>query len=233
MIAAWAAAAIRQRGGRVETSATVMRIVMGPDGRAVGVELADGTLRGSTNVIVAVEAPVARRLLAPIDAETAAQLEVAPAGVTTLVYSLARSFHRGRTIVLNAAPDGARPRVDLVCQESNLNRPDVRDRHVLLATSVHDGDSGPDVDALEGEMARVAGRWNPGYDWGRHAQLAEVVVHPFAQFRVPPGVRRTLPGSRTRVGNVLLAGDVTHHPSIEGAVASGNAAADIVSELIA
>lgn len=233
MIAAWAAAAIRQRGGRVETSATVLRIVMGPDGRAVGVELADGTLIGATNVIVAVEAPVARRLLAPIDAETAAQLEVAPAGVTTLVYSLARSFHRGRTIVLNAAPDGARPRVDLVCQESNLNRPDVRDRHVLLATSVHDGDSGPDVDALEGEMARVAGRWNPGYDWGRHAQLAEVVVHPFAQFRVPPGVRRTLPGSRTRVGNVLLAGDVTHHPSIEGAVASGNAAADIVSELIA
>jgi uncharacterized protein with NAD-binding domain and iron-sulfur cluster len=82
-------------------------------------------------------------------------------------------------------------------------------------------------------MARVAGRWNPGYDWGRHAHLAEVVVHPFAQFRIPPGVRRTLPGCRTRVGNVLLAGDVTHHPSLEGAVASGNVAADIVSELIA
>jgi uncharacterized protein with NAD-binding domain and iron-sulfur cluster len=79
----------------------------------------------------------------------------------------------------------------------------------------------------------VAGRWNPGYDWGRHAELAEVVVHPFAQFRVLPGVRRSLPGSRTRVSNVVLAGDVTQHPSIEGAVASGNAAADIVSELIA
>ena len=82
-------------------------------------------------------------------------------------------------------------------------------------------------------MARVAGRWNPGFDWGRHARLAEAVVHPFAQFRVPPGARRALPGPRTRVGNVLLAGDVTHHPSIEGAVQSANVAADIVSELVA
>jgi phytoene dehydrogenase-like protein len=233
MIAAWAAAAIRQRGGRVETSATVERIVMGPDGRAVGVERADGVLVRASNVIVAVEAPAARQLLAPVDAETASRLELEPAGVTTLVYALSRSFHRGRTIVLNAAPDGGRPRVDLVCQESNVTRPDVVDAHVLLAASVHDGGAQPDVNALEGEMARVAGRWHPGYDWGRHARLAEVVVHPFAQFRVPPGVRRGLPGSRTRVSNVVLAGDLTQHPSIEGAVASGNAAADIVSELVA
>jgi protoporphyrinogen oxidase len=233
MIARWAAAAIRQRGGRVETSAAVARIVMGADGRAVGVERADGAVVRASNVIVAAEAPAARQLLTPVDGETAARLDLAGAGVTTLVYSLSRSFHRGRTIVLNSAPDGGRPRVDLVCQESNLTRPDVTGAHVLLVASVHGENTPPDVNALEGEMARVAGRWNPGYDWGRHAHLAEVVVHPFAQFRIPPGVRRTLPGCRTRVGNVLLAGDVTHHPSLEGAVASGNVAADIVSELIA
>ena len=233
MIAAWAAAAIRQRGGRVRTGAEVTRLTMGADGRADGVELADGTHVLAANVVVAAEAPAARELLAPVDAECAARLAVTPAGVTTLVYALDRSFHRGRTIVLNAAPGDARPRVDLVCQESNLTRPDAGAPYVLLATSVHDGEEAPDVAALEGEMARVAGRWNPGYDWGRHSRLAEVVVHPYAQFRVPPGVRRDLPGPRTRVANVLLAGDVTHHPSIEGAVASGNAAADIVSALVA
>ena len=233
MIAQWAGAAIRQRGGIVRTGASVTGIVLGADGRAEGVELADGTLVRAANVLVAAEAPAARDLVAPVDPECAGRLEVSPAGVTTLVYAMDRSFHRGRTIVLNAAPGDGRPRVDLVCQESNLTRPDGGAPYVLLATSVHEGGEGPDVGALEGEMARVAGRWNPGFDWGRHARLAEAVVHPFAQFRVPPGARRALPGPRTRVGNVLLAGDVTHHPSIEGAVQSGNVAADIVSELVA
>ena len=212
--------------------AHVAAIALGPDGRAQGVTLADGGMVRASTVVVAVEAPAAQTLLAPIDAECAARLGVTAAGVTTLVYAMDRSFHRGRTIVLNAAPGALRPRVDLVCQESNLTRPSDDGPYVLLATSVHDGGEGPDVSALEGEMARIAGRWNPGFDWGRHARLAEVVVHDFAQFRVPPGVRRNLPGVRTRVPNVMLAGDVTHHPSLEGAVLSGNSAADIVSELV-
>lgn len=232
MIARWAGAAIRQRGGVVRTGAEVTEIVLGPDGRAEGVALAGGGVVRGAHVIVAVEAPAARSLLAPVDRVCADRLAVPAAGVTTLVYALGRSFHRGRTIVLNAVPGDVRPRVDLVCQESNVTRPEADGPHVLLATSVHEGAEAPDVTALEGEMARMAGRWNPGFDWGRHARLTEVVVHPFAQFRVPPGARRDLPGPRTRVGNVVLAGDVTHHPSIEGAVLSGNTAADIVSELL-
>lgn len=231
MIADWACAAIRQRGGAVRLGACAADIRMGGDGRADGVVLEGGEVVPASHVVVATEAPAARALLQGVDAPTAARLDVEARGVTTLVYELARSFHSGRTIVLNSAPGGGRPRVDLVCQESNLTRPDAGAPHVLLATSVHDDDGAPDVSALEGEMARVAGRWSPGYDWGRHARLAHAVVHPFGQFAVPPGVRDRLPGPRTGVPNVLVAGDITHHPSLEGAISSGNIAADIVSEL--
>lgn len=231
MIADWASAAIRQRGGAIRVGAPVRAIRVGADGRADAVVLEDGEVLPASHVVVATEAPAARGLLQDLDPGAAARLAVEARGVTTLVYELARSFHSGRTIVLNSAPGDGRPRVDLVCQESNLMRPGAGAPHVLLVTSVHDDAGAPDISALEGEMARVAGRWSPGYDWGRHARLADAVVHSFGQFAVTPGVRRDLPGPRTAVPNVMLAGDVTHHPSIEGAISSGNIAADIVSEL--
>jgi hydroxysqualene dehydroxylase len=59
-----------------------------------------------------------------------------------------------------------------------------------------------------------------------------VYEHPFAQFRPLPGVRRDLPGPRTAVENLLLAGDLTRHPSVEGAIASGARAAEVVDALI-
>ena len=45
-------------------------------------------------------------------------------------------------------------------------------------------------------------------------------------------MRRELPGPRTAVENLVLAGDLTTHPSIEGAVSSGARAADIVDALL-
>ena len=50
---------------------------------------------------------------------------------------------------------------------------------------------------------------------------------------MPPGVRDALPGPQTAVGNVLLAGDVTAHPSIEGAVVAGERAARAAREMLA
>ena len=232
MIGEWAAASVVQRGGIMRTASPVAEIVVGEAGRAVGVRLESGEVLGADVVVVAAQAPAAQRLLAPHDSHAASRLDVTPAGVTTLIYALGRPLHSGQVIVLNSAPRGSGRRIDLVCQESNLTRPELGPPYVVLATCIH-GSAGapPDVGALEGEMARMVGRWSPGYDWGRHARLAEVVVEEFAQFRVPPGVRRALPGVRTAIPNVLLAGDVTAHPSIEGAVSSGFRAADVVSAM--
>lgn len=236
MIAERAVASVQQYGGEVRTGAAVagIRVPDGGRGRATGVVLDDGTQIDAGFVVLATEAPAARALLAPHDSASVARMPTEAAGVATLVYLLDAPFHAGRSIILNARPDTDEPRIDLVCQQSNVTRPGGAAPYVLLATHVTTGgDPDPAPDALSTAMARLAARWSPGYDWGRHAHLADVVVHPFAQFRVRPGVRRELPGPRTSLENLILAGDLTLHPSLEGAVGSGRRAADIVSALIA
>jgi protoporphyrinogen oxidase len=236
MLATWAAADIRQHGGRIRLDASVADITTGSDhGRATGVRLEDGEVIGADAVVVAVDAPRARRLLGERDRLTARALDIPARGVTTLIYALAQPFHTGKTPILNAAPQSVRggPRIDLACQESNLFAGDAGLPHVLLASSVHDvGDDGvavaPDTDALPGEMEALAGRWSPRFPWRRHARLVEIVEHPYAQFAVSPGTRDALPGPATALGNVVLAGDHTRHPSIEGAVGAGDEAARVV-----
>ena len=236
MIASWATARVNQLGGEVRCGARVDEIVTDSDdrGTAVGVRV-DGEVLPAECIVVATEAPAARALLGDLDRQTARALDLRPRGVTTLVYSLSSSFHSGRTIVLNAAPSGAGAgvRIDLVCQESNLLRPGMGEGARLLATCVHGEDGAPDGDALAAEMQRLAELWNPGFPWARVATLEDVVVHPWAQFAVPPGVRDDLPDAATGVENVFLAGDATMHPSIEGAVASGERAAKVVEGYLA
>lgn len=242
MIASWAAARVEQLGGEVRCGARVQEIVTDADDRGVaaGVRVG-GEVLSAACVVVATEAPAARALLGDLDRQTARALDLRPRGVSTLVYSLSSSFHSGRTIVLNAAPCAAAgsaataagpgatgPRIDLVCQESNLLRPGMGEGARLLATCVHGDDDAPDGDALAAEMERLAEAWNPGFPWARVATLEDVVVHPWAQFAVPPGVRDDLPDAATGLENVFLAGDVTMHPSIEGAVCSGERAARVV-----
>ncbi|MGA0068755.1 MAG: FAD-dependent oxidoreductase [Miltoncostaeaceae bacterium] len=236
MIATWAAARVEQLGGEVRCGARVAEIVLDPDdrGRAVGVRTADGLVIRADCVVVATEAPAARALLADLDRLTARALDLQPRGVTTLVYSLTSSLYSGRTIILNAAPlRPATPRIDLVCQESNLLRPGMGEGARLLATCVHGDGSAPDPDAVAAEMMRLVDTWNPGFPWARVATLEDVVVHPWAQFAAPPGVRDDLPDTATGLENVFLAGDVTLHPSVEGAVASGERAATVVGQHLA
>ena len=52
---------------------------------------------------------------------------------------------------------------------------------------------------------------------------------PFSQFTQPPGVHETLPDVGDPAGAVYLAGDYTSDSSINGAMASGRAAADAVA----
>ncbi len=91
---------------------------------------------------------------------------------------------------------------------------------------------GPGADGLVEATADLVRRWAPLYDWAGLAELIDVYEHPFAQYRPLSGVRRDLPGPRTAIENLALAGDLTTHPSIEGAVASGARAAGIVDALL-
>jgi phytoene dehydrogenase-like protein len=231
MLADWTAAAVRQRGGAVETGAEAQTLE-GDGERVVGARLADGRRATARFVVLAVDPPAARRLLEPVDPASASRIPDRGASVATAAYLLSRPLYRGRDVLLNAAPTDGGPRVDLVCQTTNITRPNApAGPHVLLAASITTG-SAADPSALPDAVAVTVRRWSPGFPWEEAAELVEVVEHPFAQFRPLAGVRRELPGPRTAAENLILAGDLTRHPSIEGAVGSGAQAARIVDALL-
>lgn len=234
MIADWASAAIRQHGGVVELGARAVALERGADGRLAGVRTGDGRFLAARHVVLAVEPPAARGLLAPVDPASAARLPAAVASVVTARFALERPLYRGRLILLNAAPrldDG--PRIDLMCQTTNVTRPHVESGpHILLATCVTTP-AEASAAGVEDAVARQVERWSPGFPWARLATSLGTVEHAFAQFRPLAGVRRELPGPRTAVPNLILAGDLTAHSSLEGAVASGASAARIVDVQLA
>jgi uncharacterized protein with NAD-binding domain and iron-sulfur cluster len=86
-------------------------------------------------------------------------------------------------------------------------------------------------DALQHAVEAQVRRWVPAFPWPAVATPLGVFEHPFAQYRPVPGVRERLPGPRTALENLILAGDLTTHPSIEGAVSSGRRAATIVAAI--
>jgi phytoene dehydrogenase-like protein len=232
MLAEWTSAAVRQDGGAVELGARVTALETDGDGRRVaGVRLEDGRLVSARHVVLAVEGPAARELLEPVDPLSAGRLPREYASVVNAAFALRRPLYSGRSILLNAEPGSPEvPRVDLVCQTSNITRPGAPEGpHILLATCVTTG--GPAPADLVGEVGALVGRWAPRYDWQGLAEPLGVYTHPHAQFRPLAGVRRDLPGPRTAIENLILAGDATTHPSIEGAVASGVRAAEIVDAL--
>lgn len=235
MIAQWTAAALVQRGGEIRIGTPVTKIMVAPGdrGTATGVRTEDGGVVGGQCVVIATDAPVTRALLGGIDRETARSLDLTRRGVTTLAYALKVPLYSGRTIILNGAPDTPGPRIDLVSQESNLLPRGEDPPHVVLATSVDIDGVAPSPDALAAEMHRTIAVWSPGFAWDRHATLESVIRHDHAQFAIPPGVRDDLPGPATALENLLLAGDHTLHPSLEGAVASGERAAELALSVVA
>jgi len=236
MIARWTAAALQQAGGALRMGAKVVEVITEPGdrGRASGVRLEGGHVVHAGCIVLATEAPASRRLLDELDRQSARALDLVPRGVTTLVYALTVPLYSGRTIILNGAREpSAGARIDLVCQESNLLPRAEGAPDLLLATSVDGRDGAADPDDLARAMEGMISGWSPLYRWRDHARLAEVIRHDDAQFAVPPGVRDDLPGPATALENVLLAGDQTMHPSIEGAVASGERAAALARALVA
>ncbi|MCG1002538.1 MULTISPECIES: NAD(P)/FAD-dependent oxidoreductase [Halobacterium] len=106
-------------------------------------------------------------------------------------------------------------------------------RALVAATTVGHEDAGDDVRVesdgdLETRTRETLAGWYPAASLGDF-ELLRTDRLPFAQFAQPPGVHESLPDVRAPDGAVYLAGDYTHDSSINGALESGNAAADAVS----
>ncbi len=232
MIAERATWAITRDGGMIWTDVPVAAVDMGDDGRCSGVRLVDGRTIPAQTVVIALDAAAARDLVAPVDTEVAARLPTEFHGAVSATFALSDPLYRDATILMNGGGPEGTDRVDLVCQTTNVTRPGSPGPYILTAQSATDGWESVDPDRYAAAVGAFLTRTIPAFAWDRAATLVDAREHPRAQFAMPPGVRATLPGPRTKVPNLVLAGDCTTHPSIEGAVSSGYRAASMVSNLI-
>lgn len=231
MLADRAAAAISASGGMIWTDVTVDRILRDDDGDATGVLLSDGRRIGAQSVVVAVGATTARRLLRDIDPVTADALPTEFLGAVSATFALSEPLYRDATVLIDAVSPEGENRVDLMCQVSNVTRPGSPGPHIVTAQSATEGWAGVDAETYAEAVGHHVRSTIPGFPWEQVAELIDARVHREAQYRIPPGRRASLPGPRTAVRNIVLAGDCTTHPSIEGAVSSGYRAAEIVAGL--
>jgi uncharacterized protein with NAD-binding domain and iron-sulfur cluster len=205
--------------GTVRTGVAV-EAVLAEGGRAAGVRTRDGLQIAAADVVLAVEAPAARRLAATVDAELA--VPAGALGCTTVWFAAAghEAPLPGRAIWLNAAGHeaaAARPpndggdaggdddhapavshAVTMTEVAPEYAAPDARHgRHLVAATAVGAPatlDDGALVPRMRAELAAM--RAAAGFDAG--AALVPVAVDrvPYAQFAQPPGARaRRTPAS--------------------------------------
>ena len=233
MIASRAETAITKAGGMIWTDVPVAAIDRAPDGRSVtGVTLSDGRRVSARNVVLAVDAGNARALLHDLDPASAGRLPTEYAGVVSAAFALEQPLYREPTILLDAAAPAGDDRVDLLCQTTNVTRPGSPGPHIVIAQSATAGWRDVDTARYAAAVGRRIQALIPGFPWRRTATLVDTYAHPAALYRPLAGVRRNLPGPRTAIANLLLAGDAVMHPSIEGAVSSGRRAARIVDGML-
>ena len=233
MIAQRSAESIIKSGGMIWTDVRVAALDCATDGRSVtGVTLTDGRRVSARHVVIAVDAGNARRLLEDLDPATAGRLPTDFAGVVSAAFALEHPLYRERTILLDGAAPSGDDRIDLICQTTNVTRPGSPGPHILIAQSATRGWSEVDparyADAVGSRIQALI----PSYPWKRSATLVDTFVHSEALYRPLPGVRGMLPGPRTAIANLLVAGDAVMHPTIEGAVSSGRRAARIVQGML-
>jgi len=210
------AARARESGVTVETD-TEVSAVKGDDGSTT-VEAAGETVDADA-VVVATD-PKRASELTGVDG-----VPTDPRGCVTQYFSMRehRSLDTGRRLVLNAvdscpntiaplstvapeyAPDGK-----ALLSATTLGVPDRSDED--LATAVKD--------------ALVT--WYPEHRFDDLELVATDRIE-FAQFDQPPGFRDDLPAVSAPDGSVYLAGDYTQWSSIQGALESGQVAAEAVS----
>jgi phytoene dehydrogenase-like protein len=233
MIATRAETAITRAGGMIWTGVRVAAIDRAPDGRSVtGVTLSDGRRVGARHVVLAVDAGHARALLHELDPASAGRLPTAFAGVVSAAFALRHPLYREPTILLDGAAPAGEDRVDLLCQTTNVTRPGSPGPHIVIAQSATEGWRDVDPARYAAAVGRRIQALIPGFPWERTSELVDTYAHPAALYRPLAMVRRNLPGPRTAIANLLLAGDAVMHPSIEGAVSSGRRAARIVDGML-
>jgi len=211
----------RAAGATIETGTAVTALgtddASDPEDSTVTVET-DGETVTADAAVVATDPPTARELTGVESVPTEGH-----GCVTQYVAMDDRSLDTGTRIILNAAGDRPNTVADLsavapeyapegrtLLSATTLGRPDAEDEE--LATRVRD----------------ALATWYPEHRFDA-LDLVGTDRIKFAQFVQPPGFREELPAVDAPDGPVYLAGDYTEWSAIQGALASGRAAAAAVT----
>lgn len=207
----------RLPAGAVTLDAPVERIAI-EDGRVVGVVVGGGTVPAST-VVVATDPPAAKRLTG------VASIPDRGLGCVTVFLSGARPSGLGKRLAIDGTGGLA---VNHLAPLSGVQPSYAPAGRQLLAAVLlgeawqAEADDEKIAHAALADAAALLGH-DPS-DWAaRH-----VVRVPFSQFAQPPGIFGGLPTTRTGTPGLYLAGEATVDSSVNGAILSGEHAAQAV-----
>ena len=200
---------------RIRDQTEVVEILQ-EQGRAVGVRTAEGEeIRGEW-IICAADALTVGKLLGVSTPDQ-------PRSVTCCYFSSPLSLTQGGYIHLNSDGQG----IINNCVQLTQVSPDLAPKDQHLYSVVVLGYPDLSEQELVTQCFQELQAWFPDQDIHQLQFLRSYRI-PFAQFDQPPGVLDHLPDPQSPIPRVILAGEYTQHSSIEGAIRSGEQAADLV-----
>src|SRR5581483_8624172 len=182
--------------------------------RALGVRTDDGIVVEADAVVVATEPPTTARL-------TGVPMPATPVASTCVYYMSPRPLYRGKKILVNANPDAL---VNNLAQLSNVAPSYAPPGQHLLSATVLGLPEGRDDDLALHARDDIK-RMLPRADVKMLTPLAVVRV-PFSQLAQPPGFYNSLPTNEGGIAGRIVAGEATLSSSIQGAMLSGQRAAE-------
>lgn len=203
--------------GWVRTNRAVEAIVM-EEGRATGVRVRGETVPAAA-IVVATDPPTAKRLTGIAAIPERAQ------GCVTVYLGGGRDPGTGRRLVLDGT--GARAVNHLAPLSVVAPSYAPPGRHLLAAVLLGDEAAANEEDDALGTTARADAAAMLGHDPADWTPLRVVRV-PFSQYTQPPGIHGRLPPTTTPTPGLYLAGETTVDSSLNGAIISGELAAQAV-----
>jgi phytoene dehydrogenase-like protein len=184
--------------------------------RVTGVRLTTGEQIEADQVVIATESRIAEKF---------AQKSLPTQGmsVVCLYFAGNEQLYKQRKILLNS---NANAYVNNAVLLTNIAPTYAPPRKHLLSVSVL-GNPTEDDEAVAQRSLQEMANWFPDSHL-KNWQLLAVYRIPFAQFAQPAGIFNDLPNNRTSVEGLYLAGEYTQSSSIQGAMHSGEYAANMV-----
>jgi phytoene dehydrogenase-like protein len=204
----------------IQTQTRVESIIEA-EGRAVGVALTGGEEMQGDAIVLATDAPTAQRFCGR-------ELPSEPVAATCVYFASTESLYSGPRLLLNTNPETT---VNNVVQLTNLSPTYAPAGQHLLSVTVL---GIPELDdaGLAARCREEMAPWFPGKDLTKLRHIATYRI-PFAQFRQAPGIFASLPSHASPIAGLFLAGEYTASSSIQGAMESGESAAQAVIKALA